>query len=296
MLAIAMLLDGVFGEPRWLWSRLSHPAVLIGRAISYLDARMNRGPRRLMGIVMLLMLCAVSGSFALMIEALPIGGLLSMILAAILIAQRSLAEHVHNVSHALRVSLGDGRRAVAMIVGRDTAEMTQEDVARSAIESAAENLSDGVVAPIFWYMVAGLPGMLIYKTVNTADSMVGYRTARYEAFGWASARLDDVLNWVPARLTAILILLAGWRFDLWSLLRRDAPLHRSPNAGWPEAAMAGVLGLSLSGPRSYDGERRDFPFVNPQGRKDLAPHDIDACVAMLWRTWALLLLIVVLLG
>ncbi|MEM6586719.1 MAG: adenosylcobinamide-phosphate synthase CbiB, partial [Pseudomonadota bacterium] len=221
---------------------------------------------------------------------------LSVILAAILLAQRSLSEHVRDVSRALRISLGDGRRAVAMIVGRDTAGMQEAGVARSAIESAAENLSDGVVAPAFWFLVAGLPGMLVYKVVNTADSMVGYRTPRYEAFGWAAARLDDLLNWVPARLTAAMILLAAWRFDLWPVVKRDAPLHRSPNAGWPEAAMAGVLGISLSGPRSYHGELRDFPFVFPEGRKTIAASDIEACVSMLWRAWGVLLVAVLLLG
>ncbi|MCY4181119.1 MAG: adenosylcobinamide-phosphate synthase CbiB [Litoreibacter sp.] len=288
MLAIAMVLDAIFGEPRWLWSRIPHPAVVIGNAIALFDRKLNRGPRRFMGVILVVILCLVSGVLGLAIEALPGGGVLSIVLAAILLAQRSLAEHVRDVARALRISLGDGRRAVAMIVGRDTDAMEVPDVARSAIESAAENLSDGVVAPAFWFLIAGLPGILIYKSVNTADSMVGYRTERYAAFGWASAKLDDVLNWVPARLTAILILIASLRFDLWSFVRRDAPLHRSPNAGWPEAAMAGVLGTSLSGPRSYHGERKDFPFVYPEGRKDLRPSDIDACVAMLWRSWAVL--------
>ncbi|MEM6407729.1 MAG: adenosylcobinamide-phosphate synthase CbiB [Pseudomonadota bacterium] len=293
MLALAMILDAVLGEPKWLWSRLPHPAVMIGNAIASLERRMNRGPKRLMGAAMIAGVCGVTGAIGAVISSLPGGEVLSVICAAILLAQRSLCDHVRDVSRAMRLSLGDGRRAVAMIVGRDTAQMQKPDVARSAIESAAENLSDGVVAPAFWFLVAGLPGILVYKAVNTADSMVGYRTPRYEAFGWAAARLDDVLNWIPARLTAGLILLAGWRFDVWPVVRRDAPLHRSPNAGWPEAAMAGSLGVSLSGPRSYDGAMQDFPFVYPEGRKDIGAGDIDACIKVLWRAWAVLLFLAV---
>jgi len=168
------------------------------------------------------------------IAALPLGWLWQILLAAILLAQRSLVDHVRDVADALQVSLGDGRRAVARIVGRDVSDMDGPAVARSAIESGAENFSDGVVAPAFWFAVAGLPGMLAYKAINTADSMVGYRTARYAEFGWAAARLDE------ARLSAVLILVIYGRLDLWDMVRRDAGLHRSPNAGWPEAAMAGL--------------------------------------------------------
>ncbi|MCL4133142.1 UNVERIFIED_CONTAM: hypothetical protein GTU68_004971 [Idotea baltica] len=206
-----------------------------------------------------------------------------------LIAQRSLVQHVQAVGDALRLSLGDGRRAVAMIVGRDVREMDEAAVARGAIESAAENLSDGVIAPLFWFALAGLPGLLVYKVVNTADSMIGYRSEKYEAFGWAAARLDDVLNFVPARLTALLIWAVAPIRAPWSTIRRDAALHRSPNAGWPEAAMAPALGVSLSGPRSYDGVHEDFPWVHPEGRKDANPDDVDAAVAILWRCWALAL-------
>jgi adenosylcobinamide-phosphate synthase len=174
---------------------------------------------------------------------------------------------------------------VARIVGRDTAALDGPGVARAAIESAAENLSDGIVAPAFWFLIGGLPGMLIYKAVNTADSMIGHRTPRHEAFGWAAARLDDGLNWVPARLTALLIAVTHGHFDRAPILR-DGPLHRSPNAGWPEAAMAVVLDVALSGPRSYHGERKDYPWVWPEGRRDPGPDQIDAACAVLWRTWA----------
>jgi adenosylcobinamide-phosphate synthase len=175
-----------------------------------------------------------------------------------------------------------------MIVGRDTAAMDEPAVARAAIESAAENFSDGVVAPAFWFAVAGLPGLIAYKAVNTADSMIGHRTPRHEQFGWASARLDDVLNLVPARLSALLLWLCGPRGP-WRPIIADARLHRSPNAGWPEAAMARVLDVALSGPRSYHGEMRDYPWVHPRGRKDIGAPEIEASVRILWRAWAILL-------
>ena len=292
-LAAAMLLDALLGEPKWLWDRAPHPAVLIGRLIAWLEVRMNTGARRAMGAVMVAALVLGAWLIGAVIAALPFGWLWSLFLTAILLAQRSLADHVRDVGNALRLSLGDGRAAVAKIVGRDTRGMDGSAVARSAIESGAENLSDGVIAPAFWFLVAGLPGILIYKVINTADSMVGYRNHRYEEFGWASAKLDDAVNWIPARLTAALIVAAHMRWDVWAVVRRDAGLHRSPNAGWPEAAMAGVLGTALSGPRSYDGEMRDFPFVYPEGRHQVTANDIDACISVLWRAWALCLGLVV---
>jgi adenosylcobinamide-phosphate synthase len=294
LLLPAALLDAALGEPRWAWERVPHPAVLMGRAVAWLDTRLNRGTgRRAKGVLAVAALVAGAGCLGALVAAVPDGGLLEVIAAAVLLAQRSLVDHVRAVADALRLSLAEGRRAVARIVGRDTAAMTEAEVARAAIESAAENLSDGVVAPAFWFLVAGLPGMLVYKAVNTADSMIGHRTPRHEGFGWAAARLDDVLNWVPARLTAVLIALAHGRTDARPILR-DAPLHRSPNAGWPEAAMAAVLGVALAGPRSYHGQRRDFPFVLPEGRSDAGPADIDRAVAALWRTWALGLALVAL--
>ncbi|WP_290685460.1 MULTISPECIES: adenosylcobinamide-phosphate synthase CbiB [unclassified Haematobacter] len=294
-LAAALALDAVFGEPERLWSRVPHPAVLMGRMIDGMDRRFNRGAGRrakgAVGIGLLVLLALLAGR---LVAALPGGGLLEVLAAAVLLAQRSLADHVAAVATGLRASLVEGRRAVARIVGRDTAAMDAPAVARAAIESAAENLSDGVVAPAFWFLVGGLPGILVYKLVNTADSMIGHRTPRHEDFGWAAARLDDLLNLVPARLTALLIALAHGRPDARRVILRDAPLHRSPNAGWPEAAMAAVLGIALSGPRSYHGERQDFPYVNAEGRHDIGAAEIDAAVAALWRTWALMLALVLL--
>jgi len=289
MLLLAMALDAALGEPKWLWSRLPHPAVLMGRAVGWADARLNRGgARRLRGALAMAGLGLGAGALGWAIHALPDGGVLEVITVAILLAQKSLVQHVQAVADGLRGSLAGGRRMVARIVGRDTAAMDAPAVARAAIESAAENLSDGVIAPIFWYLVGGLPGLMLYKITNTADSMIGHRTPRHEQFGWAAARFDDLLNLIPARLTAALIATAHWRPDALRIILRDAPLHRSPNAGWPEAAMAVVLGISLSGPRSYHGERRDFPWVYAQGRRDTGPADIDAACGALWRAWALM--------
>ncbi|SDW66132.1 adenosylcobinamide-phosphate synthase CbiB [Litoreibacter albidus] len=293
--ALAMLLDALLGEPKWLWDRVPHPAVLIGRAISYLEVRLNSGKdRRAKG--MLLVAGLTLGAWIIGAIFAGLGPIAEILIGAVLIAQRSLADHVADVSRALRLSLGDGRMMVARIVGRDVKALDRSGVARGAIESSAENLSDGVVAPVFWFALLGLPGLLTYKAINTADSMIGYRTPRYEAFGWAAARLDDLVNWPAARLTAILIAAAHLRPDAMRLAARDAALHRSPNAGWPEAAMASVLGVALSGPRSYDGQMRDEPYVNPEGRRDVGPDDIDAAVSGLWRTWALTLVFVVLWG
>jgi adenosylcobinamide-phosphate synthase len=289
LLVIALLVDAAFGEPKSLWDRIPHPAVLMGRLVGLCDRRFNRGQsRKARGVAVTLGLLATGLGVGWLIHALPDHGVVEVLVLAILLAQKSLVDHVRAVATALRCSLPEGRQAVAMIVGRDTAAMTEPDVARAAIESAAENLSDGVVAPVFWYLILGLPGIVAYKLVNTADSMIGHLTPRYRDFGWASARLDDVLNLIPARLTALLIALThGW-VDPTPILR-DAPKHRSPNAGWPEAALAPVLNVALSGPRSYHGQRKDFPYVWPEGRRDPGPDDIDAAATALWRVWATLL-------
>lgn len=293
LLIPALMLDAALGEPRAVWSRMPHPAVVMGRAVTALETWLNTGTeRRARGVLAVAALVAGAGLLGWAVGRLPFGPFWEILLAAVLLAQRSLADHVQAVGDALRLSLGDGRVMVARIVGRDTGAMDEPAVARAAIESAAENLSDGVVAPAFWFLVAGLPGILIYKAVNTADSMIGHRTPRHEQFGWAAARLDDVLNLVPARLTAVLLALAGLRPDALRIVLRDAPRHRSPNAGWPEAAMAVVLGIAVSGPRSYHGVMTDQPYVHAEGRRDAGPGDIDAAVRLLWRVWALMLALV----
>ncbi len=293
ILALALLLDAWLGEPGWLWSRVPHPAVLIGRLIDRLDRALNRGgARRARGVAVAAILLIGGGLAGWAVAQLPGGAILETLLGAILLAQRSLVDHVRAVADGLRMSLAQGRRAVARIVGRDTAQMDAPAIARASIESAAENFSDGVVAPAFWFLLLGLPGMLAYKAINTADSMIGYQSDRYRDFGWAVARLDDALNWLPARLSAALIALAHLRLDAWPTIRRDAPLHRSPNAGWPEAAMAVSLNVSLSGPRSYGGQLRDFPWVHAQGERMPGPGHVDRAVRALWRAWGLGLVLV----
>ncbi|NGM45720.1 cobalamin biosynthesis protein [Rhodobacter sp. SGA-6-6] len=296
ILALALILDALFGEPDWLWRRLPHPAVLIGRLIAALDRRFNRPPgARLAGTVMAAGLAVFAAMLGWLIHLIPDYGILECLTVAVLLAQRSLVDHVRAVAAGLRRGLDDGKRAVALIVGRDTAPMREPDVARAAIESAAENLSDGVIAPAFWYLVGGLPGLLVYKFANTADSMVGHMTPRHRDFGWASARWDDLLNLIPARLTALLIALThGW-IDPRPVLR-DAPKHRSPNAGWPESALAPVLNISLAGPRSYGGRMQDFPWVWPEGRRDPGPAEIDAACRALWRAWGGMLALTLLLA
>ncbi len=285
-LLAALLLDAAMGEPAWIWSRVPHPAVGMGRAVAWLEQRLNRAPhRRLKGILATILLVAAALVIGLLLARM--GGVVEVLVAAMLLAQRSLADHVGAVGDALRLSPGDARMQVARIVSRNTDTMQAPAIARAAIESAAENLSDGVIAPAFWFLVAGLPGMLIYKAVNTADSMIGYRNARYEKFGWAAARLDDLLNLVPARLTALLIAALSGQIGDWRSITDDARRHRSPNAGWPEAAMARALDLALAGPRRYDGQVRDLAWVNGDARRDIGADEIDAAVAMLWRVWAL---------
>lgn len=296
-LLLAVVLDAALGEPRVLWSRVPHPAVLMGRVVGWCDRRFNRGTaRRVRGIAVMAGLSLGGIGLGTVLAGLPGGAALEVAGAAILLAQKSLVEHVRAVAEGLRSSLEEGRRAVSMIVGRDTAQLDAPAVARAAIESAAENLSDGVVAPAFWFLIGGLPGMIFYKVVNTADSMIGHRTERHEAFGWAAARLDDVLNWIPARITAVLVSLARMDASALRIAAAQGAKHRSVNAGWPEAAMARVLGLALSGPRSYAGAETSDPVLNPEGRRDATADDIDDAIAVLWRVWGGVFLTVALLA
>ena len=291
-LLAALLLDAALGEPDAIWRRVPHPAVLMGRAVARLDGAMNRGgARRAKGAAAAALLMAGAAAAGWAVSLVPFGAPVG---AAILLAQRSLAQHVGAVAAGLRSGLPEGRAAVARIVGRDTAAMDGPAIARAAIESASENLSDGVVAPAFWFAVGGLPAMAAYKALNTADSMIGHRTPRHEAFGWAAARADDVANLIPARLTALAIAALHGGLAGWTEIAREARRHRSPNAGWPEAAAARALGVALSGPRSYGGRPEPAPFVHPAGRRDPGPAEIDAAVRLLWRTWGALTLIVAL--
>ena len=287
-LALALILDAIMGEPRWLWSRAPHPAVLMGRLVGWLDRTLNRGgARRIKGVAALVLLATTALVLGYLISLL--GPVAEILCAAILLAQKSLVQHVRAVADALRVSLKEARKTVAMIVSRDCRDMTGPQIARSAIESASENLSDGVIAPAFWFLIAGLPGMFLYKAVNTADSMIGYRNDRYALFGWAAARTDDALNLIPARLTGLMIAACAGQLGKWPEIAGDARLHRSPNAGWPEASMARALTLALAGPRSYDGQMQQLAWVNGSARRDIGADDIDAAVGILWRVWAVAL-------
>lgn len=290
LLAIALVIDAVFGEPEWLWSRVTHPVVLAGKVVEALDERLNRGgARRMAGVAAIVMLVVIGGLVGRVIEWLPGGEVWAALAAAILLAHRSLTQHVEGVATGLMNGLSEGRTAVGRIVGRDPASLDEQGVCRAAIESAAENFADGVVAPAFWFLVAGLPGILIYKLVNTADSMIGHRNEKYADFGWASARLDDVLNFVPARLTALLFCIADLSLSGLKAAVRDAGRHRSINAGWPEAAMAALVNVRLAGPRTYNGQTVDDSWMYPEGRDLAGPDEIMESVNLLWRTWAVML-------
>lgn len=282
---LVLLIERLAGYPGWLFRRVSHPVVWIGALISLLERWLNRGGgRRGRGVLALVLLLAVTGGVAVVIwwscRVVPFGWVVEVLLATSLIAQKSLDDAVRKVEGGLRVSLAAGREAVSHIVGRDPETLDEAGVARGAIESLAESASDGVIAPLFWFLVGGLPGLVLYKAANTADSMIGHKTERYLQFGWAAARFDDLVNLVPARLTAALIAGAAVLVpdasgrDAVRVARRDAAKHDSPNAGWPEAAMAGALGFALGGPRAYAGEVIDLPRFG-DGRADLTASDIE---------------------
>ncbi len=287
ILILALLLDAVLGDPPWLWNRIPHPVVLMGRLVAWLDHRLNRGRHRVArGALAVAALVLVAGGIGALPALQPGGTVIELLAAAVLLSQRSLSAHVRAVAAGLRQGLRQGRARVALIVGRDPETLDEAGVARAAIESAAENFSDGTVAPAVWFLLGGLPGMAIYKAVNTADSMIGHRTPQYEAFGKAAARLDDLLNLVPARLAGGLIALAHLSLRALRVMLRDAPRHRSPNAGWPEAATAALVGVAISGPRSYGGRVTAQPWVHGEGRREAGPGDIDRALRVIWRAWA----------
>jgi adenosylcobinamide-phosphate synthase len=290
ILLLALALDAVIGDPPSLYRWLPHPIVLIGRIIGWLDRRLNdpdrpNGYRRAAGILACLVLILGSGAGGLLIQRLlatiPAGWIIEAAIVSLFLAQNSLYRHVAQVARALAADgLASGRRAVSAIVGRDPESLDRAGVSRAALESLAENFSDGVVAPAFWALLFGLPGILIYKAINTADSMIGHKTPRHVAFGWASARCDDLLNLIPARLAGLLLvaaaaLLPGARPGAgFRAMLRDAGKHRSPNAGWQEAALAGALGVALAGPRRYDGEIVEDHWMNEGGRTEATVEDL----------------------
>ena len=292
MLTVAMILDAILGEARWLRLGLPHPIILIGEVISGLERRLNTGARRrTKGVLAVAILIALGLLTSVPVAIWEHGWIVETWIAAILIAQRSLVDHVKAVAEGLHVSLLQGRIAVSMIVGRDPESLDESGVARAAIESAAENFSDGVFAPVFWCALAGLPGILIYKIVNTADSMIGHRTERYEAFGWASARLDDLMNYIPARLSGGIFCLVGPSIEALRVMVSDAQKHRSPNAGWPESAMAALLGVAVAGPRKYGDRIVEDAYINADGRLECDAGDIDRAILVLWRAWTIILIL-----
>ncbi|TVV74979.1 adenosylcobinamide-phosphate synthase CbiB [Sphingomonas solaris] len=301
---IALVLDAAFGWPTWLYARIGHPVGGFARLIGACEAAWNRPAssdrrRRLAGIATIVLVAGAGAAVAWMAEVfvrrlLPAGfGWLGVsLLAAPGLAQRSLDDHVRPVAAALEAGdLPAARRAVGMIVGRDTAGLDEAGVSRAAIESLAESFCDGIVAPLFWLLLLGLPGLWAYKGINTADSLIGHREPRWRAFGWAAARLDDAVNLLPARLGGVILCVAGG--GGWRIMWRDARHHASPNAGWTEAAMAGTLGLRVAGPLVYDGVTLAKPWIGA-GRSDAGPRDIRralwvqrrACL-MLWGLAAL---------
>lgn len=290
IMLVAMAIDAVIGWPARLHAVIGHPVTWIGALISRLDAWLNieeaePPQRRLAGLAAAIIVIAVAADVAWVAtwflpdgwRGIVIGGILAWPFVAI----RSLQTHVRAVSRPLAAGdLAGARNAVAMIVGRDTAQLERPGVARAALESLAENTSDGVVAPVFWGTLLGLPGIVAYKAVNTLDSMIGHRSPRHAAFGWAAARIDDVANLLPARLTGLLFaLVSSDRRAALRAMARDARLHRSPNAGWPEAAMAGALGIRLSGPRVYADRVAEERWVN-EGAPDPGARDIDRGLAL----------------
>jgi adenosylcobinamide-phosphate synthase len=306
---LALLIELIVDYPDRLLRAIGHPVTWMGRLIAALDRALNHesmsdAKRRVAGalaLVVIIGLPAIIGYLAeCAIPLLPLGIVLAAVLASTLIAQRSLREHVARVAAALEHDgLAAGREAVSHIVGRDPDTLDEAGVARAAIESLAENFSDGVVAPAFWLAVAGLAGGAAYKAINTADSMIGHRTPRHRAFGWAAARLDDLVNLPASRLTALLIVAAAAvspdasAGNAWRSVRRDAPQHRSPNAGYPEAAMAGALGLALAGPRVYGGVKVEDAIMG-DGRRAATAADIRAALRLYRRADAMLIALVAL--
>ena len=301
---LALLAEAAVGYPDRLFRAVGHPVTWIGRLIAALDRALNdpaQSParRKAGGVVALAVIVAASGVPAWAVATLLGSGAglaTTALLASSLLAQRSLGQHVGAVAEALETGgLDAGRKAVSRIVGRDPETLDEAAVCRAAIESLSENFSDGVVAPAFWLAVAGLPGAAVYKAVNTADSMIGHRTPRHRAFGWAAARLDDLVNLPASRLTALLIVAAcplvqgASARNAWTAVLRDARHHRSPNAGWPEAAMAGALGLALAGPRSYGSVVVDDVFMGEGGRREATPADICRALALYRMADALLI-------
>ncbi len=293
-LLVAFSIDALLGDPSWLYRRLPHPVAAFGRLVEVAEAKLNRAARGRSALIwrgllvtasFVLLAGALGWALAALAHQLPAGAVVEGVIASSLIAYRGLHDHVREVARGLRQSLEAGRAAAAKIVGRDPRSLDAAGTARAAVESLAENFSDAVVAPLFFFALLGLPGLFAYKAINTLDSMLGYRDVRYEAFGKAAARLDDAANWLPARLSALLfaaaavIMPSASAHQALAAVLRDAPRHRSPNAGWPEAAVAGALGFALGGPRRY-GPREIADNWMGDGRSALDAADVERALTL----------------
>lgn len=294
---VALAFDAAIGWPDKLYARVGHPVGAFARFLNLAERLGNspkrpEGVRRGLGVVTMVLLIALTGGLAWWIDRESHlllgrwGWIVSAVLAWPALAQRSLYVHVRPVADALlRGDLPAARALVARVVGRDTGRLDQAGVSRAAIETLAESFCDGIVAPLFWLLLLGLPGVWMYKAINTADSIIGHKEPRWRAFGWAAARIDDGANWLPARIAGVLVCVAG--AGGWAVMKRDAHAHASPNAGWPEAAMAGALGVALAGPVAYDGVTQIKPWIGREGRP-ASPRDIVTALQVYARACLLL--------
>lgn len=282
LMLLALVIETVFSWPRWLYKLIRHPVVWLGRLISFLENKLNRNHyshamRYSLGALSSLTVIVTAIAAACLIKALlpetVWGFVMEALIASSLIASRSLYTHVAMVVSPLEEDdLETAREAISHIIGRDPAQLDSAGVARASLETLAENSSDGVIAPLFWGTLLGLPGLAAYKAINTLDSMIAYRNPRFSAFGGFAARMDDLANLIPARLTGALIALVSMKISTFSTMLRDAHCHRSLNAGWPESAMAGALEVRLSGPRIYEDRPSDEPWLNGQAPDPTANH------------------------
>ncbi len=307
--ALVLALENFIGYPPFLQKRIGHPVQWIGKLITYIDEGLNDAdvsPRqnRRHGILAVILLIGAVGIpayiLAKTLSQIPNGWVANVLLATAFIAQKSLRDHVTAVDHALSTSLFAGRIEVAKIVGRDPQTLDENGVAKAALESLAENTADGITAPIFWYALLGFPGLVIYKAINTADSMIGHKSEKYLNFGWAAAKLDDLVNLPASRITGLMFAASAWinskthALQALHAMRRHAGKHQSPNAGWPEAAMAGALGLRFGGPREYNGEIVELPYMG-DGR-EATPNDISRGLSLYDHALIILLVTTVLLA
>ncbi len=310
LVALALVLEYFVGYPQAIFKMIGHPVQWIGKLIAYLDEGLNDPDledqdQRNHGIFAVLALCLAVGIPAYIaakfLSYVQYGWIINVALATTMIAQKSLRDHVSAVARTLPQSIIDARKQVGKIVGRDPNALDESGVAKAALESLAENTADGVTAPIFWYAIAGLPGIVIYKAINTADSMIGHKSEKYLHFGWAAAKLDDLVNLPVSRLTGLLFAAAAWFKSktraqaALNAMWRDASKHQSPNAGWPEAAMAGALDLKFGGPREYDGDKVELAYMG-DGRLQLIAADIDKGLELYDRALLILLAVAVVLA